>query len=552
MERNKFWLVVFGVLIGIPVFCQNYSYGFLVEFTDKLGTEYSVEHPEVFLSNRALDRRIKNGIAVTEEDFPVNKSYADSICKFDAVLHVTSRWLNSAVFLTNNASFPDQLVQVSFVKKVSAVYLGASLKSSNLTSKWHEESSIEVPVTIDYGASENQLTMCNIQMLHNQGYMGDGIQMAVLDGGFYRADEFTAFESMFQNNRLLGTFDFVENDASVFEDHQHGMNVLSIIASNLPGQLVGSAPEASFWLLRSENVYSEYRIEEENFIAAAEFADSAGVDIITASLGYSVFDDDAMSYSYQDMDGKTTRVTQGAEKAFSKGIFMVNSAGNEGDNPWQHITAPSDGEHVLCVGAVDSMGNLAGFSSLGPSADGRTKPDVVGQGVQTSLVLPTGEIGQGSGTSFSGPLIAGMVACLWQALPGYSNQELLGLIRQTSSNYLTPDDYYGYGVPDFAKALSKAQNLHVDDYSKDQLLTVFPNPFYDYLELDAYFVEKQTLIVNLLDVKGSVVYSESWNCNNTAFKHLELKNLAGLERGVYILEVISNQTISSRKIVKNP
>lgn len=551
MATNKLllFLVLFFILItGFP---QNYNYGFLVQFTDKSGSIYQANQPEAFLSERAIQRREKFQIVITEEDFPVNKKYCDSLLRFNAKLHNTSRWFNSAVFFTNDESFPSNMEKISFVKKVTKIYGTTVNKSGLVHSKWDDEAQSKVPVFMDYGASQNQITMCNAQFLHNQGYLGQGVQIAVIDGGFYKVNQLKCFDSLFQNNQILGTWDFVTDDSMVYEDHTHGMNVLSIIGGNLPQQFMGSAPGASFWLLRSENTNSEFPIEEENWIAAAEFADSAGVDIITSSLGYSEFDDMSMNYTYQDMDGKTTRVTQGAEIAFTKGLFVLNSAGNSRNDPWFFLTAPSDGEHVLGIGAVDSLKKLAYFSSSGPSSDGRVKPDVTAQGFETSLVYADGSVGKGSGTSFSCPLVAGMVACLWQSLPELSNQELLNLIRQTASNTSTPDDDIGYGIPDFAKAYSTGSNSNISDYSTDQILTLFPNPFFDYLKINAYVVEKQSVVISISDISGSILYNETLSVENTTLNYFRIEGLSKLQAGVYLLTLTTIDKQSTQLILKN-
>ncbi|MFA6402024.1 MAG: S8 family serine peptidase [Salinivirgaceae bacterium] len=551
MATNKFFLFLVLFVIFKSGFTQNYNYAFLVEFTDKSGTIYQATHLEAFLSERAIQRREKYQIVITEEDFPVNKKYCDSLLSFNAKLHNTSRWFNSAVFFTNDETFPSKVEPVSFVKKVTKIYGTTVNKSGLAQSKWDDEAQSKVPAFVDYGASQNQITMCNAQLLHNQGYLGQGIQIAVIDGGFYNVNQLQCFDSLFQNNQILGTWDFVSGNSLVYDDHTHGMMVLSIIGGNLPQQFMGSAPGASFWLLRSENTNSEFPIEEENWISAAEFADSAGVDIITSSLGYSEFDDMSMNYTYQDMDGKTTRVTQGAEKAFSKGLLVVNSAGNSRNDPWFFLTAPSDGEHVLGIGAVDSLKHLAYFSSSGPSSDGRVKPDVTAQGFETSLVYSDGSVGKGSGTSFSCPLVAGMVACLWQSLPELSNQEILNLIRQTASSTSTPDNDFGYGIPDFAKAYSTGSNSNITDYSTDQILKLFPNPFFDYLKVNAYIVEKQRIAISISDISGSILYNKTLSVENTTMNYFQIDGLSKLQAGVYLLTITSKDKQTTQLILKN-
>ncbi|MBI9066521.1 MAG: S8 family serine peptidase [Salinivirgaceae bacterium] len=544
-----------GFLLGIlfcfqTAFSQDYSYAFLVEFTDKNQTAYSVDNPLEFLSQRAIDRREKYDIAITDNDFPVNDFYVDSLKYYSGVFHNSSKWFNSAVYYTNNSAFNEDVQNISFVQNVRLVYTNFSLKSSTNKNKFQSENNISMPADFDYGESYDQIAMCNGQVLHNQGYAGQGMQIAVLDAGFKNADEVSCFDSLFQNNRILGTYDFVKNETSVYEDHYHGMNVLSILAANIPGLVMGTAPKASYWLLRSEDDASEFPIEEENWIFAAEFADSAGVDVITTSLGYSVFDDADMSYVYADMDGETTRITQGAEKAFSKGIFVVSSAGNEGGNSWKYLTAPSDGEHIMCIGAVNQEESIAYFSSQGPSADGRVKPDVCGVGAGTILVNPDGSDGSGSGTSFSCPLIAGLSTCLWQAFPDLSNMELLDLIRSCADSYDNPNNYYGYGIPDYAYAIDMMNDTFIKDNTKSQILNVYPNPLVSDLSFNLYIDKEQTINIVLFDLLGNKLFSQSKVLNTTSTAKIKIQGLDILERGAYVLTVYTNTGVLTSIVVK--
>ena len=523
---------------------QDYKYGYLIEFTDKNNTEYSVDNPEVFLSQRAIQRRAKNSISVNEQDFPVNKNYTDSLLFFDAKLHVTSRWFNSAVFLTNSNAFVANAENCSFVSRVSLVYENPVItKKKSTVSKWNTFSD-----TAFYGDSYNQLKMCNAQLLHERNFLGNNIQIAVLDAGFWRVDELSCFKELWDSNRILGTWDFVEGNESVFEDHSHGMAVLSTMGGNLPGELMGSAPNASYYLYRTENAISEYPIEEENWIAGAEKADSAGADIITASLGYSIYDNQEMSHTYSDMDGKSTRITQGAEIAFTKGIFLINSAGNEGNNDWNFITAPSDGENVLCVGAVDKNSIIASFSSRGPSADNRIKPDLMAQGLATTLISSNGNVSTGNGTSFSCPLLAGMVACLWQALPHYSNKDLLTLVRKVGNKYLNPDNDYGYGIPNFANVLTYfGNNDTVVDGSNHE---IYPNPFSNNFSVQIFLNKEQNVTMRLFNLQGKEIYFKKFFVEANVSNIININDLPKLENGCYFLKIEDNSHMFIQKIVK--
>lgn len=544
MAKNKLTLVVVLFFISSILVAQNFTYGYLVEFTNKTNTIYSADRAEEFLSARAIERRSKQNIEITEQDFPVNKTYTDSLLQYNSELHVTSRWFNSAVFYTNSSVFSSDAQACSFVKKVTLVFRGIPLKSISAINKWNTEIS-----EADYGASNNQITMCNAQKLHNLGFLGEGIHIAVLDGGFWRVNEMECFDSLYQNNRILSHWDFVSHNSNVFDDATHGMGVLSIMGGNLPGQMMGTAPQASYHLFRTENVSTEYPIEEENWIAAAERSDSAGVDIITASLGYSVYDDNTMNHTYADMDGNSTRITQGAEIAFSRGIFVVNSAGNEGNKDWRYLTAPSDGEHVLCVGAVDENEEIASFSSLGPSYDNRIKPDVLAKGLATTLIKTDGSVGTGSGTSYSCPVMTGMVACLMQALPEYSNVQLLNLIRSFGDRYSNPNNTYGYGLPDLSGAIfildSSAHNN-----SADKVVKVYPNPFNENLSFHLYVKKAQAVEIEMFDARGKKVYSDTQQLNSASYNLIEIEGLSKMEKGYYFLSVFTEEGRFSQKIMR--
>ncbi len=542
-KHNSILLLIF-VLAQLSVSSQNYRYGYLLEFSDKENSSFSVDNPEEFLSQRAIDRRQKNNISISEQDFPVNSIYTDSILHLNAKLHVTSRWFNSAVFLTNDPMFVDEVQFYSFVNRVTLVYENNSTKNATLSSKWTKQTN-----DLQYGEATTQITMCNAQVMHNRGFLGEDIQIAVLDGGFWRVDELACFDSLWHNNRILATWDFVAGNDSVFEDNSHGMGVLSIMASNLPNELMGTAPNASYYLYRTENVSTEYLIEEENWIAAAEVADSAGTDIITASLGYSTYDNASMSHTYANMDGKTTRITRGAEIAFSKGIFLINSAGNEGNNNWKYITAPSDGENVLCIGAVDEDETLADFSSRGPSYDNRTKPDVVAKGLATALISSDGTVRNGNGTSYSAPVMAGMVACLWQALPDYSNKKILDLIRSIGDRNKLPDNSYGYGLPDFSKLSFMLDSARIPK-ENDAIIKIYTNPFYDELAFNVYIEKTQEVKIFLQNTQGQQVYFDSQQLTGGVYNLVQINGLSRLESGCYILSIHTNFEIITEKIVR--
>jgi hypothetical protein len=394
----------------------------------------------------------------------------------------------------------------------------------------------------------NQLTMLNGHILHEYGYKGEGMQIAVIDAGFTDADILPAFDSLWTNNQILGQRDFVDGDNWVLDAHSHGMTILSIMGGNLPNELTGSAPGADYWLLRSEDTGSEYRIEEENWVSAAEFADSAGVDVINTSLGYSTFDDTLQNYTYKEMDGRTTRISKGAVMAASKGILVVVSAGNEGNKLWKYITAPADADSILAVGAVDAYGALASFSSVGPSYDGRIKPDIAAQGVGTvAQGLGSGLIGC-NGTSCSAPVISGLAACLWQANYQLSNIEIIEMIKQSSSQYQNPDTLIGYGLPNFANALSQ---IGADlPYSSIRIKRIYPNPFLDKISLLFIQIAPKDIFLELYNIQGKMIMQKRYvNLPGGEFK-LTIDNLGNLSQGIYIIKVLSGEYCYVKKLVK--
>lgn len=544
MVRIRSIFIFIICALSLTAEAQDYNYAFLVEFTDKNNSIYSVENPLEYLSERAIERRKKENIEITEQDFPVNGWYVDSVLSYDAEFHVSSRWFNSAVFTTNSSSFLTKVNQLSFVKKVSLVYQKMSKKSVN------KSKLILDGETLNYGDARNQIYMCNAHELHNKGYKGEGIHIAVMDAGFYNADILSCFDSLWIKNQILDYRDFVERGGDLFNSHTHGTKVLSTIASNAPGVIMGTAPNAYYYLYRTEDGASEFPIEEENWIAAAEVADSAGVDIITTSLGYSNYDLPELSYVYSDMDGNTARITRGAEVAFSKGILLVNSAGNEGNDPWKYITAPSDGENVLCVGAVGPDKRIAEFSSRGPAADGRQKPDIVAQGAYAAVISTDNTVVFRNGTSFSCPIMAGMLACFWQALPECSNAEIMKLVNSYGNKYNNPDNIYGNGLPDFGKLNFTLDTIDFKKPNSNKIVKTYPNPFINKLKVHFYIKKAQKVDVKITNLQGKTIFAEAYEFDSEGLHYIELPFVKKLPNGLYSLSMLTNEGVITRKILK--
>lgn len=452
------------LVFALTLFClfsqaQNKYWVFL---SDKgADIHHLLESPEKYLSKDAIIRREARNIPVSYTDLPLNPAYTQTLKDAGFNIINSSKWLNALVIEGDDCDL-EKLKQWTFIKSVQFV------KSIHTSSNKDEYESVE-PLnsidkgnTYDYGKASLQNNMINIAALHSRGINGKGVRVAVFDGGFPGVDTIAAFDSLRKQGRLIAAYDFVDGDEDPFHASSHGTHVLSTIAANLPGKIVGTAPEVSVIIGRTEQTASETQQEEHNWVAAMEWADSIGVDIIHTSLGYTEFDDDNQSYTYKDMDGDQSIISRAADRAAAKGIIVTSSAGNEGSGRWRYISAPCDGDSVLCVGAVDRYRKRARFSSIGPSSDGQVKPDVVAMGTQVTVASPYGGLSSAQGTSFSAPIVAGLVACLVQAHPDRDRMDIVQAIRLSGDQYTLPDEEYGYGIPDAAFAdslLSSVKDL---------------------------------------------------------------------------------------------
>lgn len=540
---------------------EIYPKKYWIQFTDKNNNEYKLSEPENFLSERALKRRENQKIGISQNDLPVNKSYIDKVKNLGVKVLYSSRWLNGVVVECSDTNLLKSVYKLSFVKKnkskksgEKAIYIKEkySAKACELYSISENKNKKIKNNVFDYGEALNQIEMLKGNLLHNLGFTGEGVQIAVIDGGFFKADSLSCFDILRNENRLVGTRDFVKGGEVSFKSSSHGTKVLSTISGNISGELIGTAPKASIWLLRSEDTQSEYRIEEYNWLAAAEFADSVGVDVINSSLGYSEFDDESMNYTYENMDGNTSIVSQAADFAASKGILVVCSAGNEGSDPWHYISSPADADSVLSVGAVNSDGTHAYFSSYGPSADNRIKPDVVAQGSSASVQSVYGEIIPANGTSFSSPILAGMVACLWQAHPEMTNMQVIGAIKKSASYYQKPDTLYGYGLPDFNKAHQILNVIEKENLTnqKSNIVKISPNPFSNSISIHFAKAENSKIKIEICDLQGKKVFREKIKNNAFYYKEFSIKDLEKLSSGIYILRIFTKNNTFSQKIVK--
>ena len=425
------------------------TYMYRVYLTDKSGTT-SLDKPLELLSQKSLDRRTKQRLSLNETDQPVSPKYVKKIGKY-AQIAGTSRWMNTVLVKVSDTTVMQKIEDLKFVSGIHRVWTSPDSEET-MPERGKYATSFTAGDSVPdnyYGKGFRQISVMGGDSLHAEGFRGKGMTIAVIDGGYRNADVIPSI----QNINILGTHDFVcEPRPDIYLDTSHGTGVLSCMGLNVPNVFVGTAPEASFWLLRSEDGRTEQEVEEDYWVMAAEFADSVGVDVINTSLGYNNFDDKITSHKYYELDGKTAFISRGASMLADKGIVLVCSAGNSGDEPWKKITPPADADHVLTVGALNRQLSNANFSSIGPSQDGRVKPDIMAIGNPSYLMYGEGEIIRANGTSFSSPTACGMVACLWQALPHLTAHELMEVIRQASDNYEHPDNIYGYGLPNFWKA----------------------------------------------------------------------------------------------------
>lgn len=444
---KKLIVLTLALNICLGVFAQftpGDTLKYRISLKDKAATEYSLKKPEKYLSEKSIERRKRQGLAVDSTDLPVCKKYVDAIRKTGAHIVVTGKWDNFVTVSCNDSTLIGEIAKLPFVRSTERVWKGVVQKSSR------RDSLINKPLRSDslYGPAYAQIGISRANLLHQAGFKGQGMTIGVIDAGFHNVDKIEAMK----NINILGTRDFVNPTSDIYAEGSHGMCVLSCMAMNEPNVMIGTAPEASYWLLRSEDETSEHLVEQDYWAAAIEFADSVGVDMVNTSLGYYTFDDPTKNYRYRDLNGHYALMSRQASKAADKGIILVCSAGNSGAGSWKKLTPPGDAENVLTVGAISKKGILAPFSSIGNTADGRVKPDVVAVGLGSDVMGTNGNLQRSNGTSFSSPIMCGMVACLWQACPKLTAKEVIELVRKSGDRADFPDNIYGYGIPDLWKA----------------------------------------------------------------------------------------------------
>ena len=507
---------------------------YLITFKDKTNSPYSVAKPLEFLSQRSVNRRQKQNITVKTRDLPVNPAYISEIKKSGAKIWFTSRWMNAALIQTSETNL-QTILKLPFVKglEVNGTVDDPGSRSGRRISKFESADN----QSFNYGLSKTQNEMIGVNVMHDLGYRGEGMMIGILDAGFNNADKIAAFKPLFDEKRIVGTYDFVKKETSVYEDDAHGTEVLSCMGAFLEGSMVGSAPKASFLLLRSEDAPSEYIIEEANWLFAAEYADSVGVDLINSSLGYTTFDDEKTDHAYAQLDGNTTIAARAADWAAGVGIVCVISAGNEGNGVWKYEGTPADADSVLAVGAVDANKLYARFSSLGIPTDKRIKPDVVAMGQSAAVIPPNGNVSTASGTSFSSPILCGMVAGYWQANPTLTAIQVMDNVRKSGSQADKPDKVLGYGIPILFKALANQE----EDLS---FFKVYPNPTKAEITVEITDFTGKNYEATFMDIAGRIYYNE------TIKKQTQTISVEKMPLGIYFLRVGNEEKSNVVKLIK--
>ncbi|MCB0457570.1 MAG: S8 family serine peptidase [Flavobacteriaceae bacterium] len=513
-----------------------------VFFADKENVQTSIDNPLTILTQEAIDRKALHEVVIDERDVPVTESYITQIKNAPGITYwAKSKWMN-CVYVQGTQSDIEDLLNLSFVIDIEWADKSMNFTNpggSSTRDKFEIENSTS-RIEYNYGAAANQIEMIHGDHLHELDFTGDGMKIAVLDAGFPGFASNPGFAAMVNEGRLLGTYDFFSRTTDVTGTGQHGVNTTSDMGGFLLNQFVGTAPQASYYLFRTEYGPDEIPREEAWWVEALERADSLGVDVTNTSLGYREYDNPAYTHTYEDLNGLTTFAARGANIATEKGMIIVTSAGNEGPIT---VGTPADALDILAVGAVNSSGNYASFSSRGPTVDGRIKPDVMAQGQGSAVIRESGNVDFSSGTSFSSPILAGAVACLWQSKPEIKNTQLMQIIRETASLYNNPTNQMGYGIANFQAAYNSLHNLGIEEQFLKENFAVYPNPVSDRLNV-SFPKNVSQATVTMFNILGKKVLEvEVTSTNNQVV-------LSSLPQGVYIAKVVSEETKNSFKIIK--
>lgn len=542
-SKSAGFIITF-LLISFLSSAQNSKY--IVTFKDKQGTPFSIENPEAFLSQRSIDRRNRQEISITEQDLPINPEYVSQLRSVSSEIsyYRSSKWFNAILISAPEAELSN-ISALEFVNSVELVepYKNGSISFTSWEPKIQKSKKSNKTKEIQNATQNNMLGIDQLQQL---GYTGDGILIAVTDGGFINTNNIFFFDHLYENNKVIMEYNFVKNSDDVYVDSSHGTEVFSQLGAYSEDEYAGGAYEADYMLFVTEDVRGdyEYRIEEYNWAFAAEKADSAGADIINVSLGYSdFFELESMNYSYEDMDGQTAVISIASEIASSKGMLVVASAGNEGTISWRYITAPADAESVIAVGGVNSSGVKNSTSSFGPSYDGRIKPDVVALGSSVKVINSSGRVSSSSGTSHSAPLVTGLAALLWQANPELTVHQLREMILMSGDNVDNPDNMVGYGIPNPDIVTSIEDEIEITQ----DLFNIYPNP----TRKNKFFIRYKgedsiSTTVSILNQVGQEIHKEEHFLNPQQELSIDADFLPPSE---YIIVITSNEFKEVKKLL---
>lgn len=534
-------LIFFSVFLSFQSYAQTEDA--LVFFADKENVQQSINNPITILTQAALDRKALHNIPIDERDVPVNENYITQV-KNQAGITVLSKskWLN-CVYVRGTQANISNLLNLPFVTGIEYADKSMNFAPVQNPKPVEDKFAFETPekTDFDYGEATNQIEMLSGDYLHQQGYTGSGMIIAFMDSGYPGVDVIDGFAYVRDAGRILGTYDFVSRTEAITVNHSHGTRTLSTVAGYIENQFVGTAPDASFYLFRTEDASSETPAEEAYWLEAVERADSLGVHVINTSLGYREYDNPNYNHLYSDLDGNTTIAARGANIGFEKGMLLVNSAGNGGNGSFPWVTTPGDALGILTIGAVDEFGDYGWFSSIGPTVDGRVKPDVMAQGVAAYNINQNNEIITGNGTSFSSPILAGLAACLWQAKPEATNGQVMQIIRQSAHLYNNPTDLMGYGIPDFQNALESILEIQQEE---TQLFSVYPNPVSDRLFLNFPNTVTGSISLKVYNILGSLVLEKNISASDNSIV------VSSLHNGVYIVGVKFENQSQTFKIIK--
>ncbi|SDR66915.1 S8 family serine peptidase [Gramella sp. MAR_2010_147] len=507
-----------------------------VYFKDKPNVEAAISNPSTILSAKAIQRKSLRGTPIDERDIPVNEEYIAIVkTQEDISVKAKSKWMN-CVHVIGTPQAISNLANLEFVLEIE--FASDDLNSRTSLENKKPEEKLESAIDFSYGLASNQTKMLNTDHLHENDYTGDGITIAIMDAGFPNVNSIQAFERLRSKDKLLGGYDFPNRSENFNNSNlsNHGTLVLSNMAGFIENNFVGTAPDAAYYLFITEIGPTETPVEETYWVEAAERADSLGVDLINTSLGYTLFDNPDYSYAPEDMDGETTFISRGANIATEKGMLVVTSAGNRGEEDYFNvISAPADA-NVLSVGAVDKDRNYVPFSSRGPSADGRIKPDVAAQGLEIVAVDQFNNLVQASGTSFASPILAGSVASFWQADLSLTNIEVIQLVKEASSIFNSPNSRLGHGIPNFRNALTGL--LEKNEPAGE--LFLYQNPVIHTLKFNN--ATNQTYNVTLFDTLGQIILQRDQVKDEI--------DLSGFSRGIYIAMFEQNNSRQSFLIIK--